>query len=414
MPEMEGTTWRLDEASEPYSTATVSAPLSLGKGLVSVPLGAFRIEHLGVDGLSRNLLGTLKVERGPGLIQYVVHYDDNRSTDAARVEHDLHVPELYQGAPNELIAQLGLGADNTSQSLRRLKQYFDNQFAYSLVLKSHSSEPLLEFLDQHQSGHCEYFASATVLILRPARYATGYVVQEWSELEKQFVILRRHAHAWALVYADGRWQDFDTTPTRWVEFETAQASWWEPVSDLLAWLKHQYAGWRWDCAESNQTEWLMRLLLPLVIWLGWRLSLQSRVRIGADSSRRLPSIVRHGQDSAFYAVLEALKRHGFEPLKGETLNAFLRRIQSVSTLPGMDVVVDDLLPFHKRMRFYGLVQVRMSERYSTNESNVGYQRSKVTSCGPGRQKCEPHKSRCSQSPQLPYQIKWLRGLGGRK
>ena len=75
---------------------------------------------------------------------------------------------------------------------------------------------LSHFLLQSRAGHCEYFATATVLLLRaagiPARYCRGYAVQEFSKLENRFIVRDRHAHAWTLAYVDGIWTNFDTTP----------------------------------------------------------------------------------------------------------------------------------------------------------------------------------------------------------
>ena len=58
------------------------------------------------------------------------------------------------------------------------------------------------FLLRTRSGHCEYFATATVLLLRqlgiPARYAVGYAVHEATG--RKYVVRQRDAHAWCLVW----------------------------------------------------------------------------------------------------------------------------------------------------------------------------------------------------------------------
>ena len=72
-----------------------------------------------------------------------------------------------------------------------------------------------------RAGHCEYFATATVLLLReagiPARYATGFSVQDFSRMENRSVVRERHAHAWVLAFVNGAWRDLDTTPSNWGE-----------------------------------------------------------------------------------------------------------------------------------------------------------------------------------------------------
>jgi DNA-3-methyladenine glycosylase II len=62
-----------------------------------------------------------------------------------------------------------------------------------------------------------------VLLLRqagiPARYVVGYSAQEFSALEKAFLVRNRHAHAWAVALVDGHWVTVDTTPATWAEQE---------------------------------------------------------------------------------------------------------------------------------------------------------------------------------------------------
>src|SRR5207253_2703424 len=89
-------------------------------------------------------------------------------------------------------------------------------------------------------GHCEYFATATVLLLRqagvPARYVVGYSAQEFSTLEGAFIVRNRHAHAWAQALVAGRWVVVDTTPSNWAEQEeqAARAS-FGAVMDVFSW-----------------------------------------------------------------------------------------------------------------------------------------------------------------------------------
>ena len=111
--------------------------------------------------------------------------------------------------------------------LHTLSAFFQDKdkFSYSTwqgleKLASTNETPLSRFLLRTRSGHCEYFATATVLLLRqlgiPARYAVGYAVHEASG--RQYVVRQRDAHAWCLVWnpTSETWQDFDTTPASWV------------------------------------------------------------------------------------------------------------------------------------------------------------------------------------------------------
>ena len=354
-PVAEGTEWHLGAEREPRRTVEIAASLHRGKGLVSVPNGAIRIERLGVEDLSVNLLGTLKVNRGPGLIDYRVHYSPDGATDSEPSSHDLHVPDYYRGAFGVRAQELGLSGDAAAQSLKRLKRHFQDNFAYSLELKRTSNQPLIDFLDKLKSGHCEYFASATVLLLRaagiPARYATGYSVQEFSEFEQRFLVRKRHAHSWALVFVDGAWRDYDTTPTVWAALEAEQAPWWEPVADVWSWLGFQFSRWRWSDDEDDTSEPLLWLLVPLLLIFAWRVVRHQRVaRQQSEHANVAPAEIT-GARSSFYRIVECLQRNGLSKAPGETLQAWLRRSGEIEQLSGFEVLLNDILPLHYRYRF---------------------------------------------------------------
>lgn len=77
--------------------------------------------------------------------------------------------------------------------------------------------PLEDFLFRYKSGHCEYFASAMVLLLRsqgiPARLVTGFLGGEYNRLEGYYVVRQVNAHAWVEAWIEGEgWRTFDATP----------------------------------------------------------------------------------------------------------------------------------------------------------------------------------------------------------
>ena len=119
------------------------------------------------------------------------------------------------------------------------------------------------------NGHCEYFATATVLLLRelkiPARYAVGYAVHEKSG--HGYVVRERDAHAWCLVWnAQTRtWEDFDTTPASWVASEGKRASVWQWLSDFRSWIGFQIAKFRWG--QTNLREYILWALVPMLVLL---------------------------------------------------------------------------------------------------------------------------------------------------
>ncbi len=199
--------------------------------------------------------------------------------------------------------------------------------------------PLADFMTRTKSGHCEYFATAAAILLRaagvPTRYATGYAVMEYSELEDAWIVRARHAHAWTRAWVDGRWIDLDPTPPDWFGEESSRlAPFWEGVADFYRW-----AAYRWsqrEELEANDAWWAV--LAVLVVILGWRLLRGKRVSHG---SRGSAAIEREypGRDSEFYQLMKALPPRE----DGETLSAWLARVA-----PGR---YEEALRLHQRYRF---------------------------------------------------------------
>lgn len=110
------------------------------------------------------------------------------------------------------------GVDTPLEKAGRVLSYLQNGFSYSLEMVKETKESSLdEFLFHRKKGHCEYFASAMVILLRvagvPARIVNGFMGAEWNEFGKYMVVRQQHAHSWVEAYIPGRgWTVFDPTP----------------------------------------------------------------------------------------------------------------------------------------------------------------------------------------------------------
>jgi len=80
------------------------------------------------------------------------------------------------------------------------------RFEYSLEgqARDPSVDAIEDFITNNRRGHCEYFATALVLMLRsrgiPARLVVGYKTDEWNDLGKFFQVRQLHAHTWVEAY----------------------------------------------------------------------------------------------------------------------------------------------------------------------------------------------------------------------
>ena len=88
---------------------------------------------------------------------------------------------------------------------KRLERYLalDGNFSYTLNLTAKPKpgvDPIEQFLRDDRRGHCQYFASALVMMLRsqgiPARIVVGYRTDEYNDLGRYYVARQLHAHAW--------------------------------------------------------------------------------------------------------------------------------------------------------------------------------------------------------------------------
>jgi protein-glutamine gamma-glutamyltransferase len=101
-----------------------------------------------------------------------------------------------------------------------LESFLRSQFEYSLNHSSGDSpDPLGNFLFSTRTGHCEYFATALVTMLRtlgiPARMINGFRLGEYNEWGDYFIVRQSDAHSWVEACLPGSgWVDFDPTPAR--------------------------------------------------------------------------------------------------------------------------------------------------------------------------------------------------------
>ncbi|OQC15410.1 MAG: Protein-glutamine gamma-glutamyltransferase [Lentisphaerae bacterium ADurb.Bin082] len=221
-------------------------------------------------------------------------------TGEAVSEEYLDVPADISPALDGCLAAL-LGPDYQPSDARltmaMIVRYFQENFEYDLHTQSVPAEvdPVLAFLDGPRRGHCELFASATVLLLRragiPARYVTGFLCHERLRFGGYWVSRLRDAHAWVEAYDRdrNRWVLVESTPGTNAGEEPAQsgvnpfsALWdslafhWQRLNAMLR--RGHVAALIWVGLGVMATllewlflnPWLAPIVWPLTLWLLWR------------------------------------------------------------------------------------------------------------------------------------------------
>ena len=354
--EADGATWRFGAAPGPARSVGVAAYLPRGRGMLALPNGAFEVGSLAAVGVSRNALGAVRVDEGLGLVSYRARFGGASVLDGppGAVEDTVRAPE--SAVVSRLAAELDLAAKPPSERLAVVARFFATNFRYRTFQRGRpaGAAPLEDFLLRARAGHCEYFATATVLLLRaagvPARYATGYAVQEWSALERTYVVRARHAHSWALAWVDGAWRDLDTTPPVWVD-EEAGTPLLESLTDLWALAEYLVARWRYGEPDGGPARWLGWLLVPLGLLLAWRLYRRRRVDPGPAAAAAPPRAPQPGEDSEFYLIERELARAGLGRRPAEAASVWLRRLRDAGAPVAAADALPGILALHYRYRF---------------------------------------------------------------
>ena len=359
-PDLDGTVWafREPEPGAQVRRVAIGAYLPRGRGMLPLPVGSTALTELPAEEVERNPLGAIRVVKGPDFAEYTATFTPSQSYEAPPTESDLRVPSDLATLMQQVVQGLGVEHLAPREAIARLDQWFGRDFGYSLVQRRTTavSRPLHDFLLDTREGHCEYFATATVLLLRslgiPARYASGYSVQEWSETEQRYLVRRRHSHAWALAWLDGSWVDVDTTPAVWVLADAEHASVLEPLYDFVSWAWYLFSRWRWaGVDEDADNTALLWMVLPLALFLAWRLRRSERVRHQAVRTQAGNRPALAGADSELFLVEEALRRDGEVRPQGVSTARWLAAMEREQRLVGAGVLREEVLPLHYRYRF---------------------------------------------------------------
>lgn len=232
---------------------------AIAESPLPLPGDTASVRDFELDGIERNTFSTVRVFPKRAVIEGTVLWKADATPESPPVtREDLEVPALEKEAMQSALNELRLDEHaSLKQKLATIRSWFQGNFEYSRTLTIRSSmfvntasTPITRFLTKSRSGHCEYFATATTLLLReagiPARYTTGYAVMERDTKRGEFVIRGTHGHAWCRVWdgGSGRWIDLDTTPGSWLENLSPHSTVTQRFNDAVTRLREDFFLWR--------------------------------------------------------------------------------------------------------------------------------------------------------------------------
>ncbi len=323
--------------------------------------------------LRKNGVGTLTAEPSFSSIKYTVYSGDiipGQLEAPADTRNDWHIDGLEMPKIREATEALEVPSTaSTRGRIQAVERFFAdpvNGFRYTKYLSGVGVNDLNSevshigwFLDpKGRAGHCEYYATATVLMLRalrvPTRYVVGYAVQEYDPESEEFVLRGTHRHAWARAWIEeeNRWINVDTTPADWLAIEQRPLS---PVQRFLD--KWDYWMLSWNLWRRDDNKGLLWTLLPLLLAGGLLIVVVLRLFRGLRQSQReiSPSgeggadLDLLGMDSAWFGLEKALADRHWPRPPNQSVAAWCRQLVTVEPAwkPSLPFIVET----HYRYRF---------------------------------------------------------------
>jgi transglutaminase-like putative cysteine protease len=173
----------------------------------------------------------------------------------------------------ELAARIVSGARDDAERARAIERYLTEHGRYTDTppepAPDPATSPLERFLLGDLAGHCEYFASAMVVLARevglPARLVNGFAGGRTNRIGGFVAVTHSDAHAWVEIhYERAGWVRYDPTPADLRSRADAPLSLSEGIADLASavelWWFQRVVGFD----RSDQIDVLKRA------WLAWR------------------------------------------------------------------------------------------------------------------------------------------------
>ena len=209
--------------------------------------------RLGFQGL------LLQLSEGFGTSRPEPVYDDSVADEALR-RYLRVAPPIAEDLDYVALAEsFRVEGQSDYATARAIEYYLRNTCDYSLQF-SHDPDrpPILSFLLDIQTGHCELFASSMAMLLRsvdiPARMVNGFVSTEWNPFSGHYIIRQKHAHSWVEVWIDDYgWMTFDPTPPAYVSPRRQQMLWFlERLEDYYEALRFHWYFYVVDYGAEEQ------------------------------------------------------------------------------------------------------------------------------------------------------------------
>lgn len=290
-----------------------------------------------------------------GNVQAPVTYSFTTGSSRPQTPPDptnLAVPSDLKAPLEKIVSRWTPHAPSKVEKLDSIVARLQENYSYSLEHEvTPGSDPVLDFLVKHTSGHCEYFASAAALLARaagiPARVVGGYRVTERSPFTGDHLVRERNAHAWVEAWVKNRgWITIDPTPPGdLAAYMPSKSPLFSALTDLTGQVLRKLKDW---FAARSATE-IAALIAGLsALWIAVRFAQRTRKK---RRKKKLPNDLEYTQPwPELNLLLQALSKRGHGRHENEPLEQYARRLQ------GADVfakAAGDLIDQYAALRYGG-------------------------------------------------------------
>lgn len=307
------------------------------------------IVQAAVGQLSLNLHDVVSADEMPIMSSYVVWASSTEAMTAKASEKlsEEERQKLTKLPDNldpriSLLAEKMLGDANTTlEKTAIVESYFLDNYEYQIGIEiPYQVDPIDYFLLERPPGHCEYFASGAVVLLRaagvPCRYVTGFVAAEKNDYGDYWIARNRDAHAWAEAYDEQfGWIIVEATPADGVPQQgSAQAS--NQIWDAVKAKWQKLIGQLRRDGPTFLVQSFGKLLIDPWAWgglimlsIGWIVRRWSR-RVACKPTKGMDPLTRQ-----LRVLLDRMdhswQQKGIERRPSETLHQFAHRLELASS-----------------------------------------------------------------------------------
>ncbi len=317
--------------------------------LLPIPYGCFEIKSSDIVKFEINSDKIIKLETRSDLLIYKTIYNGIIIKQIKPEKGNLDIPKNEYETLKKIIDDLELSNLSDKDKLLKIIKFFNKDFSYSLNLKNKiGRSPLSNFLLNSKSGHCEYYATATALLLRtagiPTKYINGFVIDEKDMFSDKYIIRERHAHAWVEAYIDNRWKVVDTTPSIWLEEDKKETS-LEFISDFFSFLRNKITIFIKQNKKHKSMMFLVLILLIIFLFFKKILKFINKKRWLKKSKKSISKNI----DTQFVLIIKELEKFEIEQNKNETIISWMYRINK--NFPIKIKLLNSIYEIHLKYRF---------------------------------------------------------------